>query len=342
MKNILLLSLALVISFVGSVSAQSYRGQDYVTIFEDCDYRGKSRDIYVGDFDNMGRVDFGNDRVSSIQVPQGFEVTIYEHDAFRGDYARVDRNVSCFDKNWNNQVSSLRVQQVGKPNYSNNQYAQAPTAPSNATAQSVSYVAFAGRLLQKTSNSQWEMSNKNGQVSKLTEVARNQYAVYLQNRYSAQRVRIDFFTNDVTVINRNGSQQRYTMDQHYTAIPKPNYNSAYNNNYAKPVYSQPNYSGSNNSNIIQGGCFDVKAYSDGGSAGLKISGVNEFLRFNSKAYTGRVCHKGELKMEINKRNPQTSVVVEINGRPYTFSKNEKHDVYKASWYRKNLTLFSQP
>ena len=339
MKNTLLLSLLPVIFLVGSASAQSYRGQDYVTIYEDCDYRGKSRDIYVGDFNNMGRVDFGNDRVSSIQVPQGFEATIYEDDDFRGDYARVDRNVSCFDKNWNNKVSSLRVQQTGRPDYSNSQpnynndrqVAQVPVAPSNASAKDVAYVAFTDHVLQQTGNRKWEMTYKNGQSTQLTEVARDQYAVYLQNQFTRERVRIDFFTDDITVINRNGRQQRYKLDQHYTALPTPSYSPSLGNN-----------SQFNNNNVIRGNCVDVKAYSDGGSAGLKITGVNGFLRFNSKPYTGRVCLKGELKVEISKRNPQTSVVLELNGQRYTFSKNEKHDLLRAAWYRKNLTLYVQP
>lgn len=352
MENKLLLSLLLAITFVGSVSAQNYRtqdyrSQDYVTIFEDCDYRGKSRDIYVGEFNNMDRVDFGNDRISSIQVPQGFQVTIYEDDDYRGDYARVDRNVSCFDKSWNDKVSSLRVQQTGRPDYSNNQprydnnrsnnrYDQTPTARSNANAQNVSYVAFAGRVLQQTSSNQWEMINRKNQRAQLTETARDKYAVYLENQYSGQRVRIDFFADEVTVVNRNDQQQRYKMDRHYSVQPSPNYNQTVNNGYNPP---------NNNvvqGNIINGRCFDIKAYSDGGSAGLRFSSGKAFYRYNSKPHTGRICHTGELKVEISKRDPQTSVVLEINGRPYTFSKNEKHDLLKASWYRKNLTLFVRP
>ena len=337
-KRVLPFFISIFLLGASSAWGQNHHGQAYVTIYEDCGYRGKSRDIPVGNYQEMDRVGFANDRISSIKVPQGFDVTIYEDDDFRGAFAHVDRNVSCFDKNWNNAVSSLKVTQ--RHSVHNN------TVHANAT--NVSYVSFSGQVLQQSNKNQWTLSNKHHRNTvQLNEIDRTNYAVYLQNSYSGEKLRIDFFTNDVTVVDRKGYQQSYTIEQSHAALAQPNYkhfkntNRPINNRAHQPINKKAANKHAINNHIIRGKCFDIKAYSDGGSAGLRFSGHKGFHRYNSKPYTGRICHNGQITMEVSKKNPSTSVVVELNGQHYTFAKNEKYTLLNT-WYRKNVTLHVTP
>ncbi len=102
----------LAVSVTASVAnAQSNYGANnaYVTIYEDCDFRGNSRNVDIGEYRSLKTLRFANDRMSSIKVPPGMSVTIFEHDNYGGAYATIDRDIACFDRNWNDQVSSMRV-----------------------------------------------------------------------------------------------------------------------------------------------------------------------------------------------------------------------------------------
>lgn len=321
----------------GSSSAQTYR-DDVVVLYQECGYRGKAKLLPPGEFKSIRRIGFNNDSLSSIRIPPGLEVTIYEDDDYRGAFARVDRSVSCFASDWNNKVSSLKVvRKSGGFSNDSGSFKRGPNHQS-VTAKEVSYVEFNGWALQQISKNKWELSTASRQRPDqqgrtLDEIERNQYAVYLQNRFSGQRIRVDFFTNDVTVIDRKGRQEHYKIDQTYSALPasRPG---------VRPIF-KPAFVSKNN-NVIRGQCFTIKAFTDGGTGGLRFSGHEGFHRYTSRPYTNRLCHKGEIKMEISKLDLHTSVFVELNGQRYSFIKGQKHDVLKNNWYRKNLTLVVRP
>jgi hypothetical protein len=101
----------LAVSMTATVAnAQSNYGNNaYVTVYEDCDFRGTSRNVDIGEYRSLKTLRFANDRMSSIKVPPGMSVTIFEHDNYGGAYATIDRDIACFDRTWNDQVSSMRV-----------------------------------------------------------------------------------------------------------------------------------------------------------------------------------------------------------------------------------------
>jgi hypothetical protein len=138
-------------------------------------------------------------------------------------------------------------------------------------------------------------------------------------------VRIDLFANDVTVVDRNGGQQRYSIE-------RKNASSGSNNN---ALASGPT---SSSNTRINADCFTFKAYTQGGNGGLRFQGNKDFHRLNTKAKTGQVCHKGSLVMEISKTEPNTTTIVEINGNRYTFVAGEQEDQLLNTWYRKRITL----
>ena len=61
---------------------------------------------------------------------------------------------------------------------------------------------------------------------------------------------------------------------------------------------------------------------------MRFHGKEGFYRFNTKAESGRICHNGPLTMEINKQDPATVVIIDIEGNRYKFGKNEQHDATK--------------
>lgn len=320
---------------------------DYVTIYEHCDYRGDSRDVLVGDFRNMRSVNFKNDSVSSVKVPNGMDLVIYQDDDFRGRYARISRDISCLDRQWNDEVSSLKVSGYasGRGNdrrnsrddrgydgrdYDNrgrdgrrNDGSNRNNNNANVNAKNVSKVVFDGRVLQQTDINSWRMDSQRGGVSQFKELRRDRDSVYLQNDYTAEKVRIDLFANDVTLINRNGRQQRYNIQNKQAALG------------LRPPARTPHTV--DNPRIRQK-CFDYRATSRGGDASVRFQTRKSLKRFNNKTVTGRVCHKGSLLMQIGKRNPNTDVVIEIMGKSYRFGPNDQGSSFLNSWYRKDVTL----
>lgn len=93
--------------------------QNYVTLHEDCNYGGKSYTLAPGTY-SMYQMRIGNDMLSSIQIPQGFKVTLYEHDNFKGNSKTFSANVPCLDPNWNDMATSIVVES----SYNNGGYGQ--------------------------------------------------------------------------------------------------------------------------------------------------------------------------------------------------------------------------
>lgn len=102
--------LLLLVSFVYS--------QNYVTLHEDCNYGGKSYFLEAGTY-RVYQMKIGNDKLSCIQIPAGFKVTIYENDDFYGKSKTYTSNIACLEAEWNDMASSIVVEnsnyQQGNP-----------------------------------------------------------------------------------------------------------------------------------------------------------------------------------------------------------------------------------
>src|SRR4030095_10883525 len=57
--------------------------QSYVTLYQDCNFRGISATLEVGNYRTY-QMKIGNDKLSSLSIPNGMKVTIYEHDNYSG------------------------------------------------------------------------------------------------------------------------------------------------------------------------------------------------------------------------------------------------------------------
>ncbi len=99
-------------------------GSPRVILFENADFRGNSITLYPGDsIENLGQATFegggkANDRISSIKVEGGAEISVFTDSKYRGETMRVTRDIrnlaevflSGNSKAWNDQISSVRVE----------------------------------------------------------------------------------------------------------------------------------------------------------------------------------------------------------------------------------------
>ena len=341
------------LTFMVPVSAQIFSNNanaNHITLYADCGFRGEARNVPVGDYQDMRAVQMKNDSLSSIRIPRGLEVTLYQNERFGGFSTSFENDVNCLESGWNDQASSLRVSQGRSTNSSNrntdndrSQYTQDKVDGNN-----VSRIEFSGILLEKNGTQQWQLTNSNGQATQFRELSKNVNALYLESTRNKDNLRVDFFTNDVTILTRNGESASYPLQQALRIndgyqpdrVAPPISNSGRNQNRPGPnanaSVTAPR------TGQVTGNCFNYKAYSDGGSAGVRFQvGDNAFKRFTKNPVSGRICHSGSVVMEINKTSLATDVTVEIQGVPYKFAANEAHDVLLNTWYRKKITLISR-
>ncbi|MEO0367607.1 MAG: hypothetical protein AAF197_02355 [Pseudomonadota bacterium] len=309
-----------------------YEGGD-VIIYSECGFRGQERRLSVGDYREVKVLKFPNDAISSIRVPRGLEVTIYEDSKFRGAYARLDRDISCFDRSWNNEVSSLKVYRSKNNGYDyghDNGYNDKPgyVGAPGINTKNVGYVAFADSELRKSTNKRWVLGN-NRSFNAATEfkvINSDSTSIYLQSLVSNERIRIDLANNEVVYTAINGASQEFRIERKLAGI------------HAKPEKPKPIATYQEPNKNINGQCFNYRAYTDGEIGGIRFHTKEGFFQFNKNAHNGRICHNGPLTMEINKMSKATKVYVEIQGKQFRFAKNEKESLYLNNWYRKNIRL----
>jgi hypothetical protein len=84
-----------------------------VSLRQHCDYSGWTASFGIGNY-NLAAINAAgglNDDASSIRVPAGLRVTLYEHDNFTGASLVRTADDNCFvNEGWNDRVSSLRVE----------------------------------------------------------------------------------------------------------------------------------------------------------------------------------------------------------------------------------------
>ncbi|HEX9060017.1 MAG TPA: cohesin domain-containing protein, partial [Clostridia bacterium] len=80
-----------------------------VEIYADGDYQGLSQTLSIGSY-NLNDLKIGNDVLSSLKVPQGLKVTLYEHENFQGRTKTFTENASWVGDDFNDITSSIVVE----------------------------------------------------------------------------------------------------------------------------------------------------------------------------------------------------------------------------------------
>lgn len=114
MKKYALLAVVFLCSFLTNA-------QSYVTLHEDCNFRGKSYTLEAGTY-RLYQMRIGNDKLSSFQVPSGFRITIYENDDFNSRSKTFTESVNCLDSAWDNNASAIVVENTNIQQTNPNEY----------------------------------------------------------------------------------------------------------------------------------------------------------------------------------------------------------------------------
>jgi hypothetical protein len=81
-----------------------------VVIYSDDNYRGQSATIYPGTYSTMAQAGFPDNALSSLTVPAGFRVVLYEFENFGGKSYTITQSKTGFTfSGWNDKTSSIAV-----------------------------------------------------------------------------------------------------------------------------------------------------------------------------------------------------------------------------------------
>lgn len=91
---------------VSSIAVEEL-GTPKVILYTDKDYAGWSQELEEGDHTNLA---LGNDALSSLRVPEGYKVTLFEHGNFSGQSMTCVGNIPYVGDSLNNRISCVRIE----------------------------------------------------------------------------------------------------------------------------------------------------------------------------------------------------------------------------------------
>jgi hypothetical protein len=154
----------------------SLSAQNYVTLYENCNYSGKKAYLEPGSYHTY-QLKIGNDNLSGMQIPSGMKVTIYEHDDFKGKSKTYFSSTPCLGSNWNDMTSSMVIEsEYSQPGYGQNDYVIFYTdCYSKGYSQSLKPGTYSGNQLGQLKYN----------ISSLAIYGNLRVKVYLNNEYNS-------------------------------------------------------------------------------------------------------------------------------------------------------------
>ena len=107
---------------IGIQPPSKHADNPVATFYSDIDYKGKAVDLPEGEFLLSSLQSYGitNDDISSLKVKSGFNVVVYENDGFGGKSKSYTASTANMGSEWNDQVSSIKIEPNGKSGLSGN------------------------------------------------------------------------------------------------------------------------------------------------------------------------------------------------------------------------------
>lgn len=81
-----------------------------ILIYQHANYSGAVKSLAVGNYD-INQLGIPNDSLSSLKVPSGIKVTLYEHAGFNGETLVITKDTSFVDS-FNDKTSSIKVESI--------------------------------------------------------------------------------------------------------------------------------------------------------------------------------------------------------------------------------------
>jgi serralysin len=79
-----------------------------VVIYSGSEYQGISQELEPGSY-NLDKLTIGNDTLSSLRVPSGMRVILYEHAGFTGRSKEFTKDTPQVGDDFNDKTSSLEI-----------------------------------------------------------------------------------------------------------------------------------------------------------------------------------------------------------------------------------------
>ena len=94
----------------GNTQYPPQSSNETVIIYADGNYKGQAATLLPGTYSTMSEANFPDDALSSLMVPAGFRVVLYEYANFKGKSYTVTESKSGFIlSGWNDKTSSIAV-----------------------------------------------------------------------------------------------------------------------------------------------------------------------------------------------------------------------------------------
>lgn len=82
-----------------------------VTIYDRPNFQGTKKELDEGEY-NTSDIGIGDNKLSSLTVPAGMKVTLYEYEDFRGRSKTFTANASLKEDEFNNKASSIKIEKI--------------------------------------------------------------------------------------------------------------------------------------------------------------------------------------------------------------------------------------
>lgn len=80
-----------------------------IIVFSECDFKGRFKVLREGDYETLRQVGVEHNAISSIHIPEGMAVEIFQRRGFGGHWYRLNRSQDCLPGKWDNRIGAMRV-----------------------------------------------------------------------------------------------------------------------------------------------------------------------------------------------------------------------------------------
>ncbi len=215
-------------------------GQNNVGLFEHCNYGGKKAYLGPGSY-RLYQMKMDNDALSSMQIPTGMRVTLYEDDNFSGRSSTYTYSTACLPDGWNDNASSMVVESTfGNTNNNQNDFITFYTdCYSKGYSQSLKPGTYYGNQLGQLREN----------ISSFTISGNLRVKVYTAND-NAYGYSVNFESSESCLAKNVNDKIRSLVIEYKPISNQPTYPTNNNNNYNNSgaayvsIYTDCNYSGS--------------------------------------------------------------------------------------------------
>ncbi len=99
---------------VATTTTTTTPAPSFITVYEHCNYEGRYLNLGIGvtSYEYLNGLNF-NDIISSVKIPQGLRVILYEHGGLHGRQITLTSDTPCLiNENFNDITSSINVQRI--------------------------------------------------------------------------------------------------------------------------------------------------------------------------------------------------------------------------------------